>query len=108
MAVAGDRDIVLGADADAAPFRGNARIVGHDVQAGLDGQHHARLEQARFAVEPIVADVVHVQAEPVPGLVPVEALVAAIGDVLLQPPFSSPSRSRPSVSVSTAAACMAS
>ena len=74
---------------------------GDDVQAGLDGEHHARFEQARFAVDAVVADVVHVQAEPVPGLVPVEAPVAAVGDVLLQRALEQArARSRPSVSVS--------
>ena len=83
--VAGDQHVVLGADADAAPFRMRPLVSsGRHIQARLDGEHHARLQQARFAVDAVVADVVHVQAEPVPGLVAVEALVVAVGDVLFQ------------------------
>src|SRR5690606_8868384 len=84
VAAPGDRHVVLDADADAAPFRGHAGVVVGDVQARLDGELHARLQQPRLAVDAVVAHVVHVQAEPVPGLVAVVALVAARGDDLVQ------------------------
>ena len=53
--------------------------LGIDVQAGLDGEDHAGLERARGAVEAIVADVVHVHAEPVSGAVHVELTVVVHG-----------------------------
>ncbi len=50
-------------------------VRGADVQAGLDGERHARRQRAPLAGALVVARVVHVQAEPVPGAVHVEALV---------------------------------
>src|SRR5690606_38231553 len=83
VAVLRDRDVVLGADADAPPLRRHAGVAGGDVETGLDGEHHARFEQARLSVDAVIAYVVDVQAQPVPGLVAVVASVVAVGDVLL-------------------------
>ena len=48
-----------------------------DVEARLDGEHHAGLQLARTCPSMhVVAGVVHVQAEPVAGAVHVELLVA--------------------------------
>ena len=71
----GDDDIIFDADADAFPLRVDAGFVGRDVEAGFDGDDHAGFEDARFVVDAIVADIVHVEPEPVAGLVHVEALV---------------------------------
>ena len=84
MAVLGDEDVVLGADADAAPLFVDGFFVAGDVEARLDGEDHARFEQARVAVEAVLADIVDIEAQPMPGLVPVETLVAAVGDVFFQ------------------------
>ena len=54
-----------------------------DVDARLDREHHARLERARLAAEVVVADVVHVHAEPVAGLVHEERLVRLVLHELL-------------------------
>ena len=45
---------------------GNARRRS-DVDARLDGEHHARFQHAPFAADLVVADIMHVEAEPVPG-----------------------------------------
>src|SRR5699024_3912064 len=80
MAVARDRHVVLDADADAAPARGHVGHVRRNVDARLDRQHHARLEQPRLPVDAVIAHVVHVQAKPVPGLVRKEPLHGAARD----------------------------
>ena len=55
-------------------------VVG-DVEAGLDGEHHAGLERARGVAAALVeADVVHVHAEPVAGAVHVHRLVELLLD----------------------------
>ncbi len=59
-------------------------VVGVDVEPRFDGEHHPRLEQARLAVDAVVADVMHIQTQPVSGLVQIEPLVVAVGDVLLR------------------------
>src|SRR5687768_17863382 len=62
--VARDEDVVLDADADATPFRRDLVVVLRDVDTGLDREDHALLELARLATDVVVADVVHVHAEP--------------------------------------------
>ena len=57
----------------------SARAAG-EVQPGLDGQGHARLEHAPVAADLVVADVVHVHAEPVTGPVHVVLRVGAFLD----------------------------
>lgn len=84
IAFRSDQHIVFRADADAAPFRIDRVVVGGHVQARFDGEHHARLEQPRFAGQAVFAHIVHVQAQPVAGLVPVETAVLSAGDVLFQ------------------------
>src|SRR4029450_1932335 len=58
--------------------------VGVEVEPGLDRQHHAGLQHARFPVDPVVADVVDVHAEPVPGAVHVELAVVVHRERLLE------------------------
>src|SRR5690606_13177412 len=95
-ALVGDECVVLDADADVVERSGN--VVGRAyVDAGLDGRHHSRAEDARGGLLvgaagdrlagrlvrrfcrrlTVVAAVVHVDAEPVPGAVHVEATVGA-------------------------------
>src|SRR2546423_2986614 len=59
---------------------GHALALGIDVEPGLDGEDHAGLEGARGAVHPVVADVVHVHAEPVAGAVHVELAIVMHGE----------------------------
>ena len=61
------RDVVFDADADAAEALRHAARAGRDVDAGLDGHHHARLQHAPLVADLVVADVVHIHAEPVAG-----------------------------------------
>src|SRR5712664_989902 len=67
---------------------GHALALGIDVETGLDGEDHAGLEGARGAVHAVIADVVHVHAEPVAGAVHVELAVMVhgqrVGDVARQ------------------------
>src|SRR2546428_13866727 len=58
---------------------GHALALGVDVEPGLDGEDHAGLERARGALHPVVADVVHVHAEPVAGAVQVELAIVVHG-----------------------------
>src|SRR6476620_8979186 len=46
VAVGGDEDVVLDADADAAQLLGDEQVVLLEVEAGLDRQHHALGEVA--------------------------------------------------------------
>src|SRR5688500_266985 len=77
-ALGGHHDVVFDAHADALPARRHALAAGRDVEPGLEREHHTRLEQAEFAVDAVVADVVHVEAEPMAGLVHVEAAVGLL------------------------------
>ena len=52
----------------------SVEVVG-DVEAGLDGEHHAGLERARRVALLVEADVMDVHAEPVAGAVHVHRLV---------------------------------
>src|SRR5690606_39801242 len=83
VAVAGDGDVVFDADADALPLGGHALAARGNVEAGFDGEDHAWLGHAEFVRQAVFADVVHVQADPVDGLVHVELLVGAAGQGLL-------------------------
>ena len=78
----GDQQVVLGADADAAPARVHPLVVGPDVQARLDREHHARLEQTALLLDPVTADIVHIQAQPMATLVRIETAVTAAGQDL--------------------------
>src|SRR5579863_407670 len=59
-AALGDQNIVLDADADVAVALGHAVAGGRQVQAGLDGEHHAGLEHTPLVAELVVAHVMHV------------------------------------------------
>src|SRR5207244_1885814 len=63
---------------------GDGLAVGIEVEAGLDGDDHAGLEDARAAVDAVVADVVDVHADPVPGAVHVELAVVVHGERLVE------------------------
>ena len=70
----GDEHVVLDAHADVPEALGH--VLGRpDVAARLDGERHARPERLPFAAVLVVAGVVHVEPEPVPGAMHVEALV---------------------------------
>ncbi len=77
-----DDHVVLDADADAAPLLRHRAVVGRDVDARLHGQHHAGLQHAPLAADLVVADVVHVEPQPVPGTVHVEGAVGGELDQL--------------------------
>ena len=51
-AVLGDEDVVLDADADAAVVLRHGQVVGLEVQPGLDGEDHARLQGCRRRTSP--------------------------------------------------------
>src|SRR6202158_158193 len=60
VAGGGYQNIVLDAHAEVPEFFGY--FVGRaDINAGLDGEDHAGLETARFAVDAVQADIVHVE-----------------------------------------------
>src|SRR5439155_2697630 len=69
-----DQDVVLDTHADIPEFLGHV-IRGPDIAAGLDGEHHSRLECARLARDAVQPDVVHIETQPVPRPVHVELLV---------------------------------
>src|SRR5690348_3971053 len=69
------RHVVLDADAQPAPLRRYRGVVGRDVDAGFHRRHHAGFQHARLVVDPVIADVVHVQPDPMARLVRKEALV---------------------------------
>jgi hypothetical protein len=81
-------------------FFGDAARARRDVEAGLDRQHHARLEHAPLVADLVVADVVHVHAQPVAGAVHVEAAVGAVLDQRRHPALEQPERTSPRVSTS--------
>src|SRR5258708_5531829 len=69
-----DDNVVLDAYARIPELPGH--VVGRaDVAARLHGQDHARLEAAPLPARFVFSGVVHVQAEPMPGAMHVEALV---------------------------------
>src|SRR5258708_18640943 len=64
----GDEDVVLNADADPAQLPRRLLVVLGDVEPGLDGEDHARLERPRLAAGPAVrAGVANLQAQPLAG-----------------------------------------
>src|SRR5262245_37373844 len=63
-ALRGDEHVVLDAHADVSQALGHV-VRGADVEAGLDGQRHARRERPPLAAAAVVAGVVHVETEPV-------------------------------------------
>src|SRR5918995_2708283 len=77
---AGHRNIVLDAHTDVPPALRDALRAGGNVDAGLDGQRHSGLEHAPLLADLVVADVVHVHAEPVAGAMHEEAPVRALLD----------------------------
>src|SRR5690349_11997928 len=68
-AVAGHDHVVLDADADALELLRGAGGSRGDVDARLDGERHARFEHAPLVADLVVADVVHVHAQPMAGAV---------------------------------------
>src|SRR5262245_37815131 len=68
------RDVVLDTHAD-VPERFGYALGRPNVAARLDGERHPGLEPPPLAARLVLARVVHVEAEPVPGAVHVEAPV---------------------------------
>src|SRR5580658_8516202 len=79
-ATLGHDDVVLDADADVAEALRHPARAGRQVNARLDGQHHAGLEHAPLIAHFVVADVVDVEAEPVTGAMHEETPVGAALD----------------------------
>src|SRR5450759_3022013 len=76
VAGGGHQNIVLDAHADVPELLGY--LVGRaDINAGLDREDHAGLQTAGRAIDPIQANVVHVEPEPMPGPMHIELLVGA-------------------------------
>src|SRR5262249_8417016 len=72
VAALGYEHVILDADADALePRRLTGRVLGK-VESGLDGQHHAWLQDPRLIAETVLADVVYVHTEPMARAVHVE------------------------------------
>src|SRR6266480_2478435 len=82
-AALGDEDVVLDADADVVQRLWHI-VGGTDVEAGLDRQHHARREAAPLSRALVIAGIVHVEAQPVPGAVHIEALVGFLLEDLVE------------------------
>src|ERR1700694_678030 len=79
----GDQDVVLDADADVVQ-RFRHIVGGTDIEAWLDGQDHARGKRAPLARALVIAGIVHVEAQPVPGAVHIEALVGLLLEDLVE------------------------
>src|SRR5687768_5658686 len=74
------RDIVLDTHTNVPPALRDALGAGGDVDAGFDGKRHAGLQHAPLLADLVVADVVHVHAEPVTGAMHEEATISALLD----------------------------
>src|SRR5258708_1371195 len=84
-AALGDEDVVLDTDADVVQRLWHI-AGGTDIEAGLDRQHHARREAAPLSRTLVIAGIVHVEAQPVPGAVHIEALVGFLLEDLVERP----------------------
>src|SRR5690554_4085756 len=80
VSVPGDQHIILDTDADTPPPGCHLLVVRGDVDPRLPGHHHARFQHPPFAADPVLADIVHIHAQPVTGAVHVEGAVATAGD----------------------------
>jgi hypothetical protein len=76
----GDENIVLDTNTDVPPLARDLLVSGRHVQSRLDGHDHAGLEHPPLAPDLVVADVVHIHAQPVTGAVHVELAVAPLLD----------------------------
>src|SRR5881392_42854 len=76
-AALGNEDVVLDTDADVVQRLWHI-VGGTDIEAGLYRQHHARREAAPLSRALVIAGIVHVEAQPVPGAVHIEALVGLL------------------------------
>ena len=74
MTISGHQRVVLDADADVVEARIDV-FSWPDVTTRLEGQHHAGPQRTPLTRKLVVAGVVHVEAQPVPGAVHVEAAV---------------------------------
>ena len=91
VAVLGHEDVVLDPHADAEEWGRDLLLVGSDVEARLDRQDHARLEEPPLPLRVVVAaPVVDVHPEPVRGAVHVEAGEVPLLDHLLPLPGEEP------------------
>src|SRR5438309_4864949 len=82
-AALGNEDVVLDTDADVVQRLWHI-AGGTDIEAGLDRQHHARREAAPLSRALVIAGIVHVEPQPVPGAVHIEALVGFLLEDLVE------------------------
>ncbi len=87
MAAAGHGNVVLDAHADVPESFRHALAARGNVDSGLHGQHHPRLEYAPFVADLVVPHVVHIDAQPMAGAVHEEFLVGAILDEARERPL---------------------
>src|SRR4029079_8175414 len=80
VARARHRNVVLDAHADVPPAFGDALRPGRNVDAGLDRQRHAGLQDAPLLADLVVADIVHIHPEPVTCAMHEEAPVCTLFD----------------------------
>ncbi len=80
MTFGGNGDVIFNADADIPEALRDPLGAGRNVDARLHRQHHARFEHAPFVTDLVVTDIVHVDAEPVPGPVHEEFSVRPVLD----------------------------
>src|SRR5882672_785627 len=85
----GHQHLILDANADVPEFLRYSRR-GSNVNPRFDGQHHPRLQYPPLAPDLVIADVMHVEAEPVSGAVTEEFQVLLVlderGDFALEQP----------------------
>ena len=84
------RDVVLDANADVPPALGHAFGACGNVDPRLDGHHHARFEHAPLFADLVVADIVHIHAEPMTGAMHEELAICAVAIRLGTLPLSKP------------------
>ena len=82
----GDDHIVLDANADPSKSSVDFFVVGGDVEPGLDREYHAGLQLPVFAIDPVDPHIVHVEAEPMAGVVHVEPSLGLVRDQLIDAP----------------------
>src|SRR5690606_25589706 len=83
-AITGHDDIVFDTNANVPPTSGHPFGTWRNVNAGLNGHHHTRLERTPFAAHAIVTDIVNVHAQPVSRSMHEKAAVFPVLDELWQ------------------------
>ena len=85
-AVLGHEHVILDADADATVFRRNQQIILAEVQAGLDGEDHARANRGSLiGLESSLCAVMHIKTQMVSHTTgePTAVLLSLRGERLL-------------------------